>query len=262
MSYVVKRQFARAKDLDGKEVSGFAEIYNYMDRKYIYRLYTEDLYDCILVDPATVEFYTGINDVLTGEKIFEGDVIRLKETGMLVNAFAKSQEEDAICEICMPHDPVDSVRPQLYIYNVEGVSDLKLSEDFDAKTSEFLSLDWVKVGRVDDDSFGLPTDEQKRRLDVNPNIKGGMFAEIKSTETQILVVRNSSHKLLAKIRFLGSHLRRAAITETLMNNCFYLFLFDLHPELRKLEDKWTEDFIDFMGCPRMLLLDMCSTPQS
>jgi len=254
MSHLVKILWARAKDLDGKEVFGWAKFYNYMDRKYIYRLYSKkNNKESILVDPLSVEFYTGIDDVMTGEQIFEGDVIRLQEDDMMVNACSKSQEEDALCEICLSYDLVNHNKPFLFVHNVEGVNDLRLSNKFKSVTAKFDKLRWVKVGRVNDEQFGLPYEEHKKRLKRDPSLSSGSLVDLDDPNEMVFPVHNSALKGLEKVRFFGSYARRTGIAESMIFHGFFFFLLDIHPEMIKLKEVWGNAFWDYWDSPNLSL---------
>lgn len=141
---------ARGKDIaTNEEVTGLVHFDEYSPRESLTTLLTKDN-ELVTVDPVSVEIYTGLRCAVTGERIFEGDLVQLYSP---IDATIVDEPCDPAFdfygEICMPLNMVKGgARKRLYLYSSVDTPDAPSTEGFYQVASQWDAMEWVVVGRT------------------------------------------------------------------------------------------------------------------
>lgn len=234
---------ARAKALNGKEVVGYLTVNEYAPREHFYKLYNPEIRRTVLVDPMTVEIFTGMRDAIAPEKrIFEGDVVQLfTMNGTTIDVGAPSFEYDYLGEICMPLViGKEGASKRLYLHTQRGVEEGGVSDGFDEIASQFDCLEYNIVGRVDDEWFDTGANSM---LDVREISKDEPEMVSLTKGLRVWNAYTSTELAASKAcKFLGSFSRRKHIIRRMFQNDYFLTLVRRHPEFEKLVPKWKDEY--------------------
>lgn len=236
---------ARAKALDDKEVVGYITTAGgYNPRESFDEIYIPEKRKSVLVDPMTVEIYTGMRDATDPEKrIFEGDVVQLfSMNGTTIASNIRGFEEDDLCEICMPLIfTKNGASKRLYLHHQDGFDSPGETDGFYEVCSQWDALEYCIVGRVDDASFetGYFT---PAKIEIDPVLEGDPLAD-PMKESRVWDVTVSADPRMDKVcKFFGSMKRRQHIIRRMFDHDYYLGLVRREPEFEKLVPKWKDEY--------------------
>lgn len=263
-NYLENRSFdyvlARAKAIvTGDEMVGYIHIAGDDGRHSFTYITLPHTNEVVYVDPVSVEIYTGMRCAVTGERIFEGDIIRLYTmNGVTLNYYAWADYEDYLCEICMPLSFTKwGAQKRLYLNRVEGVKGSVTPDPFYYLAGQWDALEWEIVGRADDIRFGSAADN-------------GMGGEKPSAiqffddreQTQAFNIFNKGCNIWMvnygidwkERETFGTFNRRKHIIRRLEENCIGIFK-DYKPryegvraaEFKRIVSKWERDCRKYLG---------------
>lgn len=256
MNYISKHHYhlqARALDLNGNLVFGLVPVYYADVRADFCRIF--DLENCeeVLVDPMTVEFYTGMRDAVTNEKIYEGDVVVYHHPlDIPMNCNGKDKPKKPLCEICLPIDLRDhNDKKSLYCHDVKGLGGVLFTDGFYEISNNWDSLDWEIVGNVKHKCFSNNDNDEPlmlryalKKRDVSEAWLAGIGKAFRVNKCTITDPRATP--------FFGSSKRRYNIITQLFEHGRNESLIRRYPQFESLRYKWESDYVMYVGRKRKI----------
>lgn len=254
MNYISKHHYhlqARALDLNGNLVFGLVPVYCDSVRAELCKMYDLENSEEVLVDPMTVEFYTGLKDAVTNEKIYEGDVIVYHHPlGIPMNCSHKGKVKNPLCEICLPFRVNDQEEKKtLYCHNVKGLDRVFFTDGFNEISNNWDCLDWEIVGNVKHKCFSINDDSETLMLKYALKKRDVSVAWL-AGRGNTFAIQQCSIKCEGETPYFGSSKRRYNIVKQLFEHERNESLIKRYPGLERLRNKWESDYVMYVGKKR------------